>query len=218
MTGLALLVAPLHGGSDTGALPASPAPSVSVPSVSAPSVSNTSVSNTSVSVPPPSTPPVSTPPVSTAPVADQPRAAEPPVRLVIAEIGVSAEVVDAPVEASGRFAVPADPRRVGWWVGGALPGAQTGTLAVAGHVDDRAGPGALFRIPELPVGAAVYVDGDTRRYAYRVTARRTYPKQHLPAEVFDPDVAHRLVLITCGGAFRDGHYDDNVVVYAEPVD
>jgi hypothetical protein len=142
---------------------------------------------------------------------------EPPVRLLIPALAVSTAVTDAPVEGSGRLAVPADPGRVGWWVGGALAGAPTGTLALAGHVDDRSGPGALFRLRELPVGAAVYVDGHARRHAYRVVARRTYRKQQLPAAVFDRDVPHRLVLITCGGAFRAGRYEDNVVVYAEPI-
>lgn len=187
MAGLALLVAPPRGTADTGALPVTATAS---PAAASP---------------------------STVPVADEPPGRAFPVRLVIPALAVQAWVMDAPIETSGRLVVPADPRHVGWWVGGALPGAPAGTLAMAGHVDDRDGPGALFGLRELPLGATVYVDGDTRRYAYRVTARRTYPKQRLPADVFDPDGPHRLVLITCGGAFHDGHYDDNVVVYAEPL-
>jgi len=122
-----------------------------------------------------------------------------------------------PVLGSGTLAVPDDPRRVGWWIGGARPGDPTGTVTIAGHVDDRARPGALFRLAELPIGAMVYVDGETRRFSYRVAARRVYRKQRLPAEVFDRGVPHRLVLITCGGPFHDGHYDDNVIVYASAV-
>ena len=53
------------------------------------------------------------------------------------------------------------------------------------------------------------------RHAYRVTARRTYPKYALPRSVF---TAAPLVLVTCGGPFdqRAGRYRDNIVVYAAP--
>ena len=152
-------------------------------------------------------------------VADAPAAIapEPPVRLVIPSIQVDAAVVDAALARSGTLAVPDDPRQVGWWTGGAQPGGPTGTVVLVGHVDDRARVGALFRLRTLPVGALVSVDGDAHRYTYRVAARRSYPKQHLPAAVFDRTTAPRLVLITCGGAFRAGHYNQNLVVYAEPV-
>jgi hypothetical protein len=187
VAGLVLAVAPPRGTAPAGALPV---PTVEVPA-------------RAVEVP--------------APAADAPgRAAQPPVRLVIPAIGVDARVVDAAVTPAGSLAVPEDRHRIGWWIGGALPGAPTGTLVLAGHVDDRAGRGALFRLRELPVGAVVYVDGENQRYAYRVAARRMYPKQRLPAEVFDRGAAHRLVLITCGGAFHWGRYDDNIVLYAGP--
>jgi sortase (surface protein transpeptidase) len=136
--------------------------------------------------------------------------------LVIPALHVDASIVEAPVAASGALTVPTDRNKVGWWTGGAQPGAPTGTVVLAGHVDDRGGPGALFRLAELPVGAAVYVDGDSRRYGYRAMARRSYLKQRLPASIFDRAVGHRLVLITCGGAFHDGHYAGNLVVYADP--
>jgi hypothetical protein len=142
--------------------------------------------------------------------------AEPPTRLEIPARNLRTEVVEAPVGAGGRLEVPADPRRVGWWIGGALPGATAGTLVIAGHVDDRVRVGALFDLRDLPVGTEVVIVGTTRRYPYRLVARRSYPRQDLPAGIFDRGGIHRLVLITCGGAFHDGHYDDNVVVYAEP--
>jgi hypothetical protein len=212
VTGLALMVTPTGGHADAGTVPttASTPPPTVVAATGGPPVA---------SPPPPAAPatggpPVASPPPPAAPAGTGP---EPPVRLDIPAIGVSADVVDVRVLASGALAVPDDPRRVGWWVGGALPGAATGTLVLAGHVDDRLRRGALFRLSELPVGATVYVDGATGRFGYRVAARRAYPKRRLPAEVFDRTAAHRLVLITCGGAFHNGHYDDNVVVYATPV-
>src|SRR5690242_12675770 len=105
--GVALAVAPARGTADAGAL----APSPAVPSV-------------------PASPPR---PEPATPVGGGP---EPPEVLALPALGVRATVVDAPVTA-GALAVPADPTRVGWWPGGALPGADTGSVVLAGHVDTR---------------------------------------------------------------------------------
>jgi len=137
----------------------------------------------------------------------------PPNRLVLP--AGSAPVVPVAVERSGRLAVPDDPRTVGWWVGGAAPGARTGTVLVAGHVDTaRSGPGALAALYDLAVGATVRLRTGGGTVAYVVTGRRTYDKQRLPADLFAADGPPRLALVTCGGEFRDGHYARNVVVYA----
>ena len=53
--------------------------------------------------------------------------------------------------------------------------------------------------------------------AYRAVARRSYTKRRLPGDLFRTDTTSRLVLITCGGAFSDGAYSHNVVLYAEPL-
>jgi hypothetical protein len=50
-----------------------------------------------------------------------------------------------------------------------------------------------------------------------VTARRSYAKGRLPKALFRRDTSPQLALVTCGGAFRDGAYDHNVVVYATPM-
>jgi hypothetical protein len=153
-------------------------------------------------------------PASAGPLPDGPA---PPVRLEIPALAVSAPVVDAPTMASGELLVPADPGQVGWWVGGAAAGAPTGTLLLAGHADNPFVTGALFRLKDLPMGAVVYVASDVQRYTYRITARRAYPRSHLPATLFERDGPPRLALVTCGGAFQHGRYEDNIVVYAEPV-
>ena len=163
--------------------------------------------------------PVVTPTVPPTAAADAPAAIapEPPVRLVIPSIQVDAAVVDAALARSGTLAVPDDPRQIGRWTSGAQPGAPTGTVVLVGHVDDRAQVGALFRLRTLPVGVLVSVDGDAHRYTYRVAARRSYPKQHLPAAVFDRTTAPRLVLIICGGPSVTGTTTRTWVVSAEPV-
>lgn len=141
-------------------------------------------------------------------------------RLWLPSQDVTADVL--PVTVTGReLGVPDDPANVGWWSASARPGAATGSTVIDGHVDDaELGRGAFFRLGELAKGAPVYVESaDGRRTAYRVVARQIYPKDRgLPADVFRLDGPHRLVLITCGGAF-DGSarsYVDNIVVVAVP--
>jgi hypothetical protein len=145
-----------------------------------------------------------------------------PVRWTPDRLRVGRLRVDAPVQAvgvrrDGSLAVPDDPSRLGWWIGSALPGSDRGTVLVAGHVDTaRDGRGALFALQTLAIGARVEIRAGDRTVAYRVTARRSYDKTRLPARLFGADTPAQLALVTCGGEFRDGSYDRNVVVYATP--
>jgi hypothetical protein len=127
-----------------------------------------------------------------------------------------------PVTATqGALAVPDDPSVLGWWSTGARPGAGVGSVVVDGHVDSaRDGLGVFAALRALTVGQRVeVVDQAGRRWSYRVTGRRSYPKTALAdSDVFDQSVSERLVLVTCGGVFDrvTRHYADNVVVYARP--
>ncbi len=140
-----------------------------------------------------------------------------PDQLVLPRLQVTAPVQPVVVRTDRSLVVPSDPGQVGWWAGGAVPGAVTGTIVLAGHVDDaRLGPGALYHLTRLRPGDEVHLDTPAGRYSYRITARRSYSKQHLPADLFTPGGPARLILITCGGAFQPGRgYADNLVVYAE---
>ncbi len=136
-------------------------------------------------------------------------------------IDVDAPVVSTGVDAKGALAVPESPREVGWWSGGAAPGAPYGTILLAGHVDSaEEGLGSLVDLSRTPVGATVTVRGAGGNSAtYRVVARRSYPKATLPwRDLFRQDVPARLLLVTCGGEFdrRTGHYERNIVVFAVP--
>jgi sortase (surface protein transpeptidase) len=142
-----------------------------------------------------------------------------PQRLSLPSLGVDAGVVPVGLEADGGMEVPADVTQVGWYSPGVQAGAA-GTAVLAGHVDSRTqGPGALFDLRRMEPGDPVVVSGDGETTEWRVTGRTRYAKDELPLdEIFRWDGEPRLVLITCGGDFvaEDGHYRDNVVVYAEP--
>jgi sortase (surface protein transpeptidase) len=89
---------------------------------------------------------------------------------------------------------------------------------IAGHIDSRSGPGVFFALSRLRPGDRIYVrrtDGTLARF--RVTAVRSYAKQHFPTlAVYGPVPDAELRLITCGGAFDPalGSYLSNIVVYA----
>jgi hypothetical protein len=141
-----------------------------------------------------------------------------PTRVLIPGLRADAPVDAVGVAAGGGLSIPEDADRLGWWIGSAMPAADRGTVLIAGHVDTVAdGPGALFALEKLPMGARIDVHAGDRVVGYRAVARRSYIKRRLPADLFRADTAPRLVLITCGGSFADGVYSHNVVLYAEPV-
>ncbi|GEL21677.1 class F sortase [Pseudonocardia sulfidoxydans NBRC 16205] len=135
--------------------------------------------------------------------------------------GVDVPVVPVSTALDGSLTLPDEPSTVGWWSPGALPGSGSGSVVLAGHVDSRLlGLGAFAVLRELGVGERITLRGDDGRdVAYDVVARREYRKAELPPDLFARDGAARLVLITCGGRFDSTtrSYDDNVVVFAEPL-
>lgn len=144
-----------------------------------------------------------------------------PTELVLPS-GTRAPVHSSGLHPDGALVVPEDPAVVGWWDGGALAGDAFGDVVVAGHVDSaRFGLGVMAELRTLAAGDVVELQAPGRSLRYRITGNRSLPQADLVArtDVFQQDIAHRLVLITCGGRFdRARHrYQDNLVVYAEPV-
>ncbi|NHT19535.1 class F sortase, partial [Cellulomonas sp. IC4_254] len=143
-----------------------------------------------------------------------------PTRLTVPDLGVAVDVVPVGTDDVGALEVPADPRVAGWWSSGAVPGAPEGSTVVAAHVDaEGVGAGPMAAVLRAAVGTRVEVTttaGTVVRYA--VAEVRSYPKSSgLPAGLFAVGGPSRLVVITCSGAFRSGHYADNAVVVATPL-
>jgi hypothetical protein len=128
-------------------------------------------------------------------------------------LGIDAPVVPVSTGRDGVLHPPANIREVGRWIGGAEVGDLDGTVVLTGHLDSRSkGRGALYSLGTARPGQQVSV-GDV---AYEIAAIRSYDKRALPTDVWATDGQHRLVIITCGGAFTGGHYEKNTVVYALP--
>ena len=142
--------------------------------------------------------------------------------LLVLPGGVTAPVVDVGLHLDGSLAIPDDPGTVGRWDGGALADDAFGGVVLAGHVDSaRYGLGVMARLKGLRAGDVVELRTADRVLRYRVTGRRSVPQAELgdATDAFRQDVAPRLVLITCGGAFDPARhrYQDNLLVYADPV-
>ncbi|MFX0537526.1 class F sortase [Ornithinimicrobium sp. Y1847] len=145
-----------------------------------------------------------------------------PVRLRIPDAGVDAPVDAVGVQADGQMEVPEDAARVGWYRFGPAPG-HPGSVVLAGHVDDAWGrAGSLAALHEVREGAEVEVeleDGTTT--TYRIGSREQVAKADLAVDrLFARQGPEQLVLITCTGEWSrlSGHYEDNLVVVATPVE
>jgi LPXTG-site transpeptidase (sortase) family protein len=145
--------------------------------------------------------------------------ADPGVRpelVVVPALGVRAPVAGIRTE-DGALTPPSDPRQVGWWTGGARPGASAGAAVVTGHTV-RAGGGAFDDLETLAAGDAVVVASGARDVVYAVDTVEVLSRDELArrsASLFGRTGPGRLVLITCedwdGTAYRS-----NVVVTARP--
>lgn len=144
-----------------------------------------------------------------------------PDRIDIPAIKAEAPIVTMDMGKDRELEPPLPPTTVGWWTGGAKPGATTGTAVIAGHINYAGVAGALGQIGRLDPGDKIVVyglrNGKTTELTFSVTGVRTYSKQQLPwAKIFDQAIAGRLALVTCGGPFdpSTGNYQDNIVAYA----
>ncbi|MBB4665290.1 class F sortase [Conexibacter arvalis] len=148
-----------------------------------------------------------------------PRGGSRPTSIRLARLGAQATLRAVSIDSDHKnLHVPNDIRTAGWWADGSSPGAKTGTTLIAGHVDSaRRGAGAFYPLSRARRGDAIELrtaDGKTRRY--RVTRVQRVRKDRLPSSIFSRQGSPRLALVTCGGPFANGHYRDNVIVFAVP--
>ena len=141
-----------------------------------------------------------------------------PTGMSIPALQVEAAVVPAST-VDGVLMPPSDPQQLGWWRGGARPGASRGRVLVTGHTVHTGG-GALDHLGDLASGDRIVVTTTKGLVAYAVETVTYYPKQTLADDAsatFSQSGAPRLVLITCE-RWNGTSYDGNTVVVARPVD
>ncbi|HET7385356.1 MAG TPA: class F sortase [Nocardioidaceae bacterium] len=140
-----------------------------------------------------------------------------PTRLVVPTLDIDVPVV--PIDAPGGVLLPpSDPQMLGWWQGGAVPGAATGGALITGHTVHTGG-GAFDHLATLHKGDPVTVRTGNGSIRYAVKRVTVYHKQRLAKhakQVFSQTVPGRLVLITCDD-WTGSVYLSNAVVVASPV-
>ena len=137
-----------------------------------------------------------------------------PLQVMAPSIGVDAPVVPVGL-VENTLTPPSEASAVGWWSGGARPGAAHGAMVLVGHtVLD--GMGVFDDLPELTEGATLIVSTQDRAVRYTVTTVRTLSRaafaRWAPA-LSDSGGAARLVLVTCTD-WDGSRYLSNVVVVA----
>jgi LPXTG-site transpeptidase (sortase) family protein len=146
-------------------------------------------------------------------------------RLVIPKIGVDAPFSYKVVGTDGQMPNPNGPEDAAYydfsqWPGlGGLPG-KGGNIVVAGHVDYiNYGPAVFWRLHELEPGDTVDIqmaDGST------VTYKIEFNKQIEVGDadwsgIVDATADESITLITCGGEFEAGHYNNRQIVWGRKV-
>jgi hypothetical protein len=175
-----------------------------------PSVSPSASPSTAIEPSPPSSP-------ATTPAQAATLARSTPVRLQIAAIGVDSSLMKLDLGTNGTLNVPPGGFPAGWYTGGPTPG-EMGPAVIAGHVDMK-GPGVFYRLHSMKPGDRVTITrADGSKPVFRVTQVEQYLKDTFPTNLVYGNLDHAgLRLITCGGTFnsRTGHYEDDLVVFAD---
>lgn len=168
---------------------------------------------------PSSSAPSMTEPVPTGavtPEADAPA----PVTIRIPKLSIDQTMIPLAVTPDRELEVPSEWMDIGYWQTGPAPG-EAGGAVIAGHVNGGGKPAVFAQLPTLEVGDEVDVVRDDGSVAtFTVRGKEQFPKDDFPNErMYTFQGPSYLHLVTCGGTFdtRSGHYDDNIVVFAELV-
>ncbi|TDQ04223.1 sortase domain-bontaining protein [Labedaea rhizosphaerae] len=135
--------------------------------------------------------------------------------------GGTALLVRTEVGPDGVLPIPVALDQATWW--GAELDDRTGATVLAGHINWHGQTGPFNELWRARVDDPVtIVDQRGHTLRFKVVQLVTLHKDELPrraGELFSQRGAHRLVLVTCGGAWVGGEmgYASNRVVIAEPV-
>ena len=147
--------------------------------------------------------------------------ASPPIRLVIAGIGVDSTIKPVELTASGDMAIDDSIDSVAWYRLGPEPG-EAGNAVIAGHYGWRDGQAAVFNeLHTLKAGDRVVVyDEASTMTTFVVRELREYSPDADATEVFrSTDGKAHLNLITCIGSWNRSQqtYTKRLVVFTDIV-
>jgi len=131
-----------------------------------------------------------------------------------------ATFVDSHYAGFSTLKVPKNPRHgVRYAAGAPMFGGDAGTTMVAAHVSMKTGWGALRYLYSLTGGEMIYTKDDAGQLqTWQLTKMRVENHTDFPQEFWSAEGARQLVVTTCGGTLRNGHYDKNIFAIAVPID
>ena len=140
-----------------------------------------------------------------------------PIELYLPELGIDAAIETIGVT-DGVMGTPSEPLDVGWYGDFARPGDQN-TVVMAGHVDwYTIGPAVFYTLRDATPGMMFYViAGDGAAATYECVDAYALGEYASGDNILRGTGVDSLALITCTGAFADGHYDQRQIVYAERI-
>lgn len=141
-----------------------------------------------------------------------------PESIKIPAIEVESKVEKVGLMNNGQMAVPKNFRITGWYQLGPKPG-ERGSAVIAGHVDDKTGPGVFFNLKELQKGDQVKITNNGgEQLVFEVVGKEIFPMDEAPVkDIFGYTSRRMLNLVTCTGPFdrsKGGHIN-RLVVYTE---
>ena len=143
-----------------------------------------------------------------------------PARLRVESIDIDADVLPIGLDRNRALAVPRRADITGWWSGGYAPG-EAGPTVIVGHYDSKKAPGVFAKLKDVAEGDTISIEqSDGSVFTYTIVLVERLHKTAFPTEkVYGKTELSTLRLVTCGGKFnrRTGHYEDNVIAYAELV-
>ncbi|MEN9736038.1 MAG: hypothetical protein RL129_748 [Actinomycetota bacterium] len=92
-----------------------------------------------------------------------------------------------------------------------------GTSVIVWHVNYAGCNNALNVLTTQPVGSTFKItDEKGKTKVYVISKRLKVAKGNYQDSWFDLIGPRKLLLATCSGAFKNGHYEDNTVIFATP--
>lgn len=147
--------------------------------------------------------------------------ADHPRQLIIDALNIDANILPMGVTKDGTMEAPVSAWDVGWYTKSALPGTNSGSTVIDGHINDTLNqPGVFYSLTRLIKGDQIVIErGDGLRFSYSVTLVEQIPLQSVTmSKLLDSptNAKEGLSLITCGGTYDEKQqtYTDRVVVRA----
>lgn len=122
-----------------------------------------------------------------------PDSSKPGNRLVLPDIGVDAQIIE------GRGLYVIGKNQGVWRESRAVDPTTPGNMVIAGHrfLYTATNGGYFYNLPELKVGAEIFVKWKDKVYAYEIYNTRTVLPTQVDIRNNDPKVPHKLTMYTC---------------------